>query len=148
MAVEVGRVVPVERPQARLYSPQIETETRVQFVDITALVQKHISESGVKTGVVHLFVPHTTAAVLIQENDDPALQRDLDHFLKQLAPHDKAYHHNDGNCDSHLKASLIGCSKTLLIEDGRLILGRWQGVFFCEFDGPRRRQLRIKVVSD
>jgi secondary thiamine-phosphate synthase enzyme len=91
-----------------------------------------------------VFVPHTTAAILINENDDPALQKDLDNFLKQLAPRDKDYHHNDGNCDAHLKASVIGCSKSLLIENGRLVLGRWQGVFFCEFDGPRRRDLRIK----
>lgn len=148
MVLEVGRVLPVERPQAGLHSVEIETHARVQFKDITSLVQKHISESGVKGGVCHLFVPHTTAAVLIQENDDPALQKDLEHFLRQLAPHDREYHHNDGNCDSHLKASLIGCSKTLLIEDGRLVLGRWQGVFFCEFDGPRRRDLKIKIVPD
>ncbi len=148
MALEVGRVLPVGRPQARSYSVELETAARVQFKDITGLVQKHISESGVKSGVCHLFVPHTTAAVLIQENDDPALQKDLEHFLRQLAPHDREYHHNDGNCDAHLKASVIGCSKALLIEDGRIVLGRWQGVFFCEFDGPRRRDLRIKVVPD
>ncbi|HLW79088.1 MAG TPA: secondary thiamine-phosphate synthase enzyme YjbQ, partial [Terriglobia bacterium] len=86
--------------------------------------------------------------VLIQENADPALAKDLDRFLTRLAPSDQDYHHDDGNCDSHLKASIIGCSKTLLIEGGRLVLGRWQGVFFCEFDGPRRRELRIKVVAD
>ena len=91
---------------------------------------------------------HTSAAVLVQENDDPALQTDLDQFLKQLAPRDKEYRHNDGNCDAHLKASLLGCSKTLLIEKGRLVLGRWQGVFFCEFDGPRRRELRVKIIPD
>jgi secondary thiamine-phosphate synthase enzyme len=148
MAVEVGRVTPAERPRAHSRSVEIETQSRVQFKDITGLVQQFIAESGIKGGVCHLFVPHTTAAVLIQENDDPALEEDIDRLLKQLAPQDREYHHNDGNCDAHLKAALIGCSKTLLVDGGRLVLGRWQGVFFCEFDGPRRRELRIKVVAD
>jgi len=121
---------------------------RVEFKDITSLVQRVVTESGVENGTCFLFVPHTTAAILINENDDTALQKDLDAFLKSLAPPDSNYHHNDGNCDSHLKAALIGNSKCLLVESGRLILGRWQGVFFCEFDGPRRRELKIKVVPD
>jgi secondary thiamine-phosphate synthase enzyme len=120
----------------------------VEFKDITSVIQKLISDSGVESGVCHIFVPHTSAAVLVQENDDPALEKDFDNFLKQLAPHDKDYHHNDGNCDSHLKAALVGCSKTLLVADRRLVLGRWQGVFLCEFDGPRRREVRVKVVPD
>ncbi len=127
---------------------QIETHSRVEFKDITALLQKHIDESGVESGTCHVFVPHTTAAILINENDDPALQKDLDNFLKRLAPRETDYHHNDGNCDAHLKAAVIGCSKALLIENGKLVLGTWQGVFFCEFDGPRRRELRVKIVSD
>ena len=145
---EVGRVSPVGRSAAPILAFQIETRTRVEFKDVTALIEKVIASSGALSGVCHVFVPHTTAAVLVQENDDPALQKDLDQFLEQLAPRAKEYHHNDGNCDSHLKASLIGCSKTLLFEDGRLVLGRWQGVFFCEFDGPRRRELRVKIVPD
>ena len=148
MAVEVGRVTPAEWPRANSRSVEIETQSRIQLKDITSLVQKLVVESGIKSGVCHLFVPHTTAAVLIQENDDPALEQDIHQLLKQLAPQDREYHHNDGNCDAHLKAALIGCSKALLVEDGRLILGRWQGVFFCEFDGPRRRDLRIKIVPD
>ena len=145
---EVGKVLPVGKSQARLHALQIETRTRVEFKDVTALIEEVIASSGAPSGVCHVFVPHTTAAVLVQENDDPALQRDLDQFLGQLAPREKEYHHNDGNCDSHLKAALIGCSKTLLFENGRLVLGRWQGVFFCEFDGPRRRELRVKIVPD
>jgi len=112
------------------------------------MLSKLVQESGVQDGSCHLFVPHTTAAILINENDDPALQQDFDDFLKRLAPQDRPYLHNDGNCDAHLKAAVIGCSKTLLIENGRLVLGRWQGVFLCEFDGPRRRDLRIKIISD
>lgn len=126
----------------------VETRSRVQFRDITAPLEKLIAESGIKNGLCHLFIPHTTAAILINENDDPALARDLDEFLLKLAPREKSYHHNDGNCDAHLKASVIGCSKTLLIEEGHLVLGTWQGVYFCEFDGPRRRSLRVKIVAD
>lgn len=127
---------------------QVETVMRVEFKDITSLLQGLIAESGVRSGICHLFVPHTTAGLLVNENDDPALQRDLSDFLKQLAPQDRIYHHNDGNCDAHLKAALMGASKSLLIENGGLVLGRWQGVFFCEFDGPRRRDLRVKIISD
>jgi len=133
---------------ARVHALQVETHARVEFKDITGALQKLISDSNVESGVCHVFVPHTSAAVLIQENDDPSLQKDFDNFLKQLAPRDKDYHHNDGNCDAHLKAALIGCSKTLLVEDRRLVLGQWQGVFLCEFDGPRRRSVRVKIVAD
>ena len=126
----------------------VETHARVDFKDITDLVQKIVTESGVQSGTCFLFVPHTTAAILINENDDPALQKDLDNFLKTLAPRDNNYHHNDGNCDAHLKAAVIGNSKSLLVEGGRLVLGRWQGIFLCDFDGPRRRELMIKVVPD
>jgi len=134
--------------KARTLAVQVETRARVEFKDITGLVQRLVAESSVKNGTCHLFVPHTTAAILINENDDPALQKDLDEFLRQLAPRDKGYHHSDGNCDAHLKAAVIGCSKAVLIENGQLVLGTWQGVFFCEFDGPRRRNLRVKIVPD
>ena len=127
---------------------QIETRARVEFKDITPSLQKLIADSGVEIGLLHLFVPHTTAAVLINENDDSSLAHDVEEFLTKLAPRDRDYRHNDGNCDAHLKASVIGGAKTLMIENGRLVLGTWQGVFFCEFDGPRRRSLRIKIVSD
>ncbi len=148
MAREAEKQFSMARTESRLHALQIETQARVEFKDITGLVQKVVQESGVQSGTCHVFVPHTTAAILINENDDPALATDFDDFLKQLAPRDKAYHHNDGNCDAHLKASVIGCSKALIFESGRLVLGRWQGVFFCEFDGPRRRDLRIKIVPD
>ena len=133
---------------AHLHTVTLETSSRVEFQDITRLVEKLIDESSVRSGVCHLFIPHTTAAILINENDDPSLQKDLDIFLMKLAPRKTSYNHNDGNCDSHLKAAVIGNSKAVLIENGRPILGRWQGIFFCEFDGPRRRNLKIKIVSD
>jgi len=145
---EPARSASHHRHSVRLHTSHIETHLRVEFKDITSLVQALVTESGVQEGTCFLFVPHTTAAILINENDDTALQMDLDTFLTSLAPRDKYYHHNDGNCDSHLKAATIGNSKCLLVEGGRLVLGRWQGVFFCEFDGPRRRELKIKVVPD
>jgi secondary thiamine-phosphate synthase enzyme len=148
MALDTGKRATGANPRAHAQALQIETRSRVEFKDVTGLVQKLISESGVESGSCLVFVPHTTAAILVNENADPALQQDLDQFLKKLAPPDKDYCHSDGNCDAHLKASVIGCSKLLLIENGRLVLGRWQGVFFCEFDGPRRRDLRIKIVPD
>ena len=145
---EAGRVMPPQRAQLRLHALRLETHARLEFKDVTDLIRKCIADSGIQDGVCHVFVPHTSAAILIQENDDPNLQRDLGDFLNKLAPRETDYHHNDGNCDSHLKASVIGCSKSLLVENGRLVLGRWQGVFFCEFDGPRARELRVKVVPD
>lgn len=147
MGLEVGKAVALESVPSRLRSIQVQTGSRVEFKDVTPAIQKIIVDSGVASGVCYVFTPHTSAAVLVQENDDSALQRDLDDFLSGLAPQGKNYHHNDGNCDAHLKASVIGCSKTLLIENGRLLLGRWQGVFLCEFDGPRRRELQVKIVA-
>jgi len=145
---EAGKAIPPQRTLAPLHTVRIETHARVEFKDITDVVQKVVTESGTQSGTCFLFVPHTTAALLINENDDPALQKDLDNFLKSLVPRDGNYHHNDGNCDAHLKAAVIGNSKSLLVESGRLVLGRWQGVFLCDFDGPRRRELRIKIVPD
>jgi secondary thiamine-phosphate synthase enzyme len=145
---EPGRIISAQKPSAGLQTFRVDTHQRVEFKDITNLIRKCISDSGVHTGVCHIFVPHTSAGILIQENDDPALQRDLAAFLEKLAPQDGQYHHNDGNCDSHLKSAMVGCSQTLLVDEGRPILGRWQGVFLCEFDGPRQRELRVKVVPD
>jgi secondary thiamine-phosphate synthase enzyme len=140
MTLEVGKGVSSEKPQTRSHLLQVETRSRVEF--------KEITESGVLQGTCFVFVPHTTAAVLINENYDRGLQKDWDDFLNRLAPRDRDYHHDDGNCDSHLKAALIGNSKSLFIEHGRLVLGQWQGVFLCDFDGPRRREVRVKIVAD
>jgi len=147
MAVGESRA-PVAEKEGSLHTLQVETHARVEFRDITDSIQALIAKSGTKSGICHVFIPHTSAAVMVQENDDSALQRDFDEFLKQLVPQGAPYHHNDGNCDAHLKAALIGSSKTLFVENGRLVLGRWQGVFLCEFDGPRHRQAKVKLVSD
>jgi secondary thiamine-phosphate synthase enzyme len=145
MPSNAGKSASAEQTAAQSW--QLETRARVEFQDITGQLQRQVESSGVRDGFCIVFTPHTTAGILINENDDPALQEDLTAFLGRLAPAGAEYRHNDGNCDAHLKAAVIGCSKTLLIENGRLVLGRWQGVFFCEFDGPRRRQLRVKIVS-
>jgi secondary thiamine-phosphate synthase enzyme len=148
MAAETGKGTVGGRGSTRSHSLRVETQSRVEFKDITAVIQKLITESGLENGTCVVFVPHTTAAILVNENYDPALLKDLDRFLKQLAPPDRDYQHNDGNCDAHLKASVIGTSKSLFFENSQLVLGRWQGIFFCEFDGPRRRDLRVKIIPD
>ncbi len=148
MKPELGKVVPVDRPRSRSHKFDVSTRARVEFADITSKIESLIAESGVRDGLCVVFTPHTTAAILINENADPSLHKDFDNFLKRLAPRAEDYFHNDGNCDSHLKSAVIGPSKTLLIENGRLVLGTWQGVFLCEFDGPRRREVRVKIVSD
>ena len=148
MSEQTAKAATQGKSKNQLHTLQIETDTRVEFRDITSQIQHLIERSGIQSGVCHIFVPHTSAAILINENYDPAQRQDISDFLKKLAPPNLDYQHNDGNCDSHLKAALIGASKTLLIENYRLLLGRWQGVYFCEFDGPRRRDLHVKLVAD
>ena len=148
MAPQPGHLTPAERVSAQMHKLEVETFARVVFKDITNEIEKLLKTSGIQNGVCHIAVLHTTAAILVNENDDPAFTKDLDEFLTRLAPRDSEYHHSDGNCDAHLKASLIGSSKSLLVENGQLALGRWQGIYLCEFDGPRRRSLRIKIVAD
>ena len=145
---EAAKALSSPSAPARSHTLHVATHARVEFTDITKLVQKAVTDSAVESGICFLFLPHTTAAILINENEDPALRKDLDNFLKTIIPRDGNYHHNDGNCDAHLKAAVIGNSKSLLVEGGKLVLGRWQGVFLCDFDGPRRRELRVKVVPD
>lgn len=126
----------------------VKTSRRTQLVDVTATVQRVVAESGVVTGICHLYVPHTTAGVTINENADPDVPRDIEATLDKLVPKDAGYKHFEGNADSHIKSTLVGVSQSVEIEDGRLALGRWQAIFFCEFDGPRARQLRVKIVPD
>jgi len=131
-----------------LHTLDVNTTRRTQLVDVAAEVARLVAASGVVNGVCHLYVPHTTAGVTINEADDPDVARDIEATLDRLIPHCGPYRHAEGNSDSHIKSSLIGASKSVLIENGRLLLGRWQGIFFCEFDGPRHRQLRVKIVPD
>ena len=127
---------------------RIRTERRTQLVDVTSEVQRAVQESGVKTGVCYMYVPHTTAGVSINEHADPDVAHDIEGVLDGLVPHHGAYRHGEGNSDSHTKAVLTGTSQMVFIENGRLVLGTWQGIFFCEFDGPRERKLLVKAVAD
>ena len=126
----------------------VKTNRRTQLVDVTARVQKVVASSGVVTGICYLYVPHTTAAITINECADPDVARDVEGTLDRLIPAAGQYRHSEGNSDSHVKAVLVGASQIIHVEAGKLALGRWQGVFFCEFDGPRERQLQVKVVAD
>jgi secondary thiamine-phosphate synthase enzyme len=126
----------------------IKTSRRTELRDVTAEIEAAVRESGCTDGLCHLYVPHTTAGVLVNEGDDPAVARDIEAALDRLIPHSAGYTHAEGNADSHIKTALIGSSETVWIERGRLALGRWQAVFFAECDGPRSRELRIKIACD
>jgi secondary thiamine-phosphate synthase enzyme len=126
---------------------EIATSSRAQMVDVTGEVQRAVSESGVQEGFCHIYVPHTTAGIAINENADPSVAQDILAVLEKMAPRGGSYRHLEGNADSHVKTSIVGSSETVLIEGGRLVLGTWQGLFLCEFDGPRRRRLLVKVVG-
>jgi len=125
----------------------IRTRTRSCFLDVTAEIQKVVAASGVSNGLCVCFVPHTTAGVTINENADPSVQSDIQNVLAKLIPEGAGYAHAEGNSDSHVKASLVGSSVTLTVQDGELILGTWQGIYFCEFDGPRSRRLNVTVIG-
>jgi len=123
----------------------ISTSDRTQLVDITPQVRKFVRSSGISEGSCTLFVPHTTAAVTINENADPAVKRDILMILNRVIPFTDDYRHSEGNSAAHIKASLIGSSEHLLVSGGDILLGTWQGVFFCEFDGPRTRKIILQV---
>ncbi|MCD4655343.1 secondary thiamine-phosphate synthase enzyme YjbQ [bacterium] len=123
---------------------QIKTPKRSVIIDITDKIQNSIENQEFKDGLCYVFVPHTTAAVTINENADPAVKRDMTRILDKLIPFRTDYEHLEGNSDSHVKASLIGHSVSIIVENGRLLLGQWQGIQFCEFDGPGTRKILIK----
>ncbi len=120
----------------------------MEFRDITAEVVDAVRSSGVQSGVCYIYVPHTTAAVTVNESADPSVVGDIAAQLEAMVPQHGKYRHMEGNSPAHIKASLLGSSVTLLIENGRPVLGTWQGVFFCEFDGPRSRKVLVKVAAD
>ncbi|MCJ7605223.1 MAG: secondary thiamine-phosphate synthase enzyme YjbQ [Dehalococcoidales bacterium] len=126
----------------------INTSNRVEFQDITRIVRDAVADSGVKSGVCHVSVPHTTAALTVNECADPDVVADIIAELDRLVPRQGDYRHAEGNSPAHIKAMLVGSSETLFIGHGELILGTWQGIFFCEFDGPRNRKLLVKIVPD
>lgn len=124
----------------------VRTKSRTEFVDVTAEVQEAVSASGIDSGLCVLYVPHTTGAVTINESADPSVKGDILMVLNRIVPWEAEYRHLEGNSPAHVKATLVGASETIPVVDGRLALGTWQGIFFCEFDGPRTRKLRIHLV--
>jgi secondary thiamine-phosphate synthase enzyme len=126
----------------------VRTSRRTELVNITAEVAGVIARSGVREGVCHVYVPHTTAGVIINEGYDPDVARDIEATLDRLVPRDAGYRHAEGNSDSHIKTALVGSSQSILVQSGRPLLGQWQAIFFCEFDGPREREVFIRVSAD
>ncbi|MEZ4485000.1 MAG: secondary thiamine-phosphate synthase enzyme YjbQ [Syntrophotaleaceae bacterium] len=120
---------------------------QVEMIDITAEVRRAVAASGVDSGLALLQVPHTTAAVTINENADPDVVRDITMELNKVIPFEDRYRHGEGNSAAHIKSSLVGAGELLIVQDGAPVLGTWQGLYFCEFDGPRRRKLHIKVLA-
>ena len=131
-----------------LATETVRTSQRSQIVDITDVVRRLVRQKSVRDGMAIIYVPHTTAAVTINENYDPDVKHDLLKKLETLVPkEEKYYQHDEGNSDSHVKVAMVGNSATVIIERGELVLGRWQGIYFCEFDGPREREVMVKIVD-
>ncbi len=127
---------------------KVKTSKQTEFIDITRSVQEEVKKTGVEEGICFIFIPHTTAAVTINENADPSVSQDIVMELNKVIPFQDRYLHAEGNSSAHIKASLVGSSQTVFVESGKLALGTWQGIFFCEFDGPRTRNVYVKVISE
>jgi secondary thiamine-phosphate synthase enzyme len=126
----------------------IQTSVREEMIDITEDVKKSLKQLSIKNGFIKISIPHTTAAVTINENADTSVERDFLHILRKLIPKSREYHHIEGNSDAHLKSSLVGSRIDVIVENGNMKLGRWQGIFFCEFDGPRSRKVYVHAFKD
>jgi len=126
---------------------EVRTERRVAFVDISGEVAAIVRDAALREGVAVVYVPHTTAGVTINEDVDPSVRSDIEMALERLVPADLPFRHAEGNADAHVKASLMGSSVTVPVTDGRLQLGTWQGIYFCEFDGPRQRKVAVRITS-
>lgn len=132
-----------------LISFSLETKAKSQFINISAKVREIVAGSGVSSGTAHVFVPHTTAGVTINENADPLVIHDILGDLERLSPISQIYYrHGEGNSAAHLRASLFGSCQTIIVENGEPLLGTWQGIYFCEFDGPRRRTVHVRVSGE
>jgi len=132
-----------------VYEITLKTTGRNQFIDITRQVESVVIQSGVKSGICVVYAPHTTAGITINENADPTVRKDIINTLEKLVPwREPFYEHAEGNSAAHVKSSLIGCSQTVIVENGKLLLGTWQGIYFCEFDGPRTRRVFVKVIAE
>jgi secondary thiamine-phosphate synthase enzyme len=125
----------------------VKSQSKTEFIDITAEVQDRVASSGFRDGVCMLYVPHTTAGITINESADPSVKADILKILNQIVPWDAGYRHLEGNSPAHIKSTLVGASELIAVENGRLVLGTWQGIFFCEFDGPRTRTVNIHLLK-
>jgi secondary thiamine-phosphate synthase enzyme len=130
-----------------LFRLTVSTNSQTEFIDITRHLQELINQNKISSGICQIFIPHTTAAITINENADPAVARDILKELNKVIPFNDNYHHMEGNSAAHIKSSLVGCSISTIIEDGKIELGTWQGIYFCEFDGPRSRKVWVKILS-
>lgn len=126
---------------------EVQSQSKEEFIDITQSARELVFSSGIKGGICFIYVPHTTAGVTINENADPSVKKDIITTLKKIVPDSLPYSHSEGNSPAHIKASLVGSSVSLIMENGELVLGTWQGIFFCEFDGPRSRKVYLKIFS-
>ena len=125
----------------------VQTNSRTEFIDITSAVQRVVQEQNLRDGIITVFVPHTTAGVTINENADPDVTADMETVLDDVVPWSNGYRHMEGNTAAHVKASMMGFSEQVMVENGRLCLGTWQGIYFCEFDGPRSRRVWLKETA-
>jgi secondary thiamine-phosphate synthase enzyme len=140
-----------KRERAGAYSVHkitVRTSRRTEFKNVTVEVESLVRDSEIESGVCYLYVPHTTAGVIVNEGYDPDVARDMEGAFDRLVPDSPLFNHAEGNSDSHIKTALVGSSETIFVEKGRLALGRWQVIFFAEFDGPRTRELHVKLVPD
>lgn len=127
---------------------KISSNQRCQLIDITPEIVKIIEKEKLASGIIHIFCPHTTAAITINENYDPSVKEDIVTTLGKLIPYGSDYSHAEGNADAHIKSAIIGSSRSIFVDNGKLQLGTWQGIFFCEFDGPRTREIWIKILKE
>ena len=125
----------------------VKTKSRTELIDITSQIAEQVRQSGVSDGLCMLYVPHTTGAVTINESADPSVRGDIQMVLNQIVPWEANYKHLEGNSPAHVKATLVGATELLAIENGALVLGTWQGIFFCEFDGPRTRKIHVRILD-
>ncbi len=130
-----------------LLEVEVSTSAQTEFIDITEKVRLAAKQLGIRSGIMMIYCPHTTGAITINEGADPAVRRDVVAVLNQMVPWNFDYRHLEGNSPAHVKSSLIGASEQVIVEDGKLMLGTWQKIFFCEFDGPRKRRIWIKMIS-
>ncbi|WIF95759.1 secondary thiamine-phosphate synthase enzyme YjbQ [Caminicella sporogenes] len=125
----------------------LKTNNHMELIDITSEIENIVKKSGVKNGICTVYIPHTTAGITINENTDPDVKKDMLMELNKIVPLEDNYRHIEGNSAAHIKASIMGFSQTVIIEEGRLLLGTWQGIYFCEFDGPRNRKVYVKIIK-